>query len=255
MKSTFLKILMMLMALLLCLSACTAPTDSQKFPVVMDAVTDVPASAPTDAPTDVPAAAPAHQLVAEKPEAPYLEVAFYIGGQYVSGYIPLTQEEVMNAMMFSAVVDTMMTIALVTPDNPDENYGPLPQPLVDIAAETAGFLCQSPADVGNIVSATMDTTLFGETHSQTVTDPADLARLQTVLQGAQKMGFRSKCPWTGVLTLTMDDGRTMVIQKASDSCQSMLFGTSFCYEISKADNTWLWELFHEAAPESFSFGE
>ena len=51
------------------------------------------------------------------------------------------------------------------------------------------------------------------------------------------------------MTLSMADGSVMTIQKATDSCPTMLFGTGFCYQISEEDNAWLWSLFHEVAPE------
>ena len=52
-----------------------------------------------------------------------------------------------------------------------------------------------------------------------------------------------------MLALTMADDSSITIQKATDSCPTMLFGTGFCYQISEEDNSWLLSLFHEALPE------
>ena len=54
---------------------------------------------------------------------------------------------------------------------------------------------------------------------------------------------------TAVLELRTPDGSALTLQKAADSCPTMLFGTGFCYQISEEDNAWLWSLFHEVAPE------
>ena len=51
------------------------------------------------------------------------------------------------------------------------------------------------------------------------------------------------------LSTDMADGSALTLQKATDSCPTMLFGTGFCYQISEEDNAWLWSLFHEVAPE------
>ena len=92
------------------------------------------------------------------------------------------------------------------------------------------------------------TTQSDEPRTQTVTNSADLSRLGTILRSAERIQ-RTNCPWTGVMTLSMADGSVMTIQKATDSCPTMLFGTGFCYQISEEDNAWLWSLFHEVAPE------
>ena len=44
----------------------------------------------------------------------------------------------------------------------------------ELAAEYAGFSAQSPADIGEIVSAAMTVTQAGEARTQTVASPADL---------------------------------------------------------------------------------
>ena len=127
-------------------------------------------------------------------------------------------------------------------------YGLMPPLYVELAAAYAGFKAQSPADIGEIMSATMTITQSDEPRTQTVTNSADLSRLGTILRSAERIQ-RTNCPWTGVMTLSMADGSVMTIQKATDSCPMMLFGTGFCYQISEEDNTWLWSLFREVAPE------
>lgn len=166
----------------------------------------------------------------------------------MSGYIALTDEEAAQAARETADVDVADLIEVCTADNPEGSYGLVPPLYAELAAEYAGFSAQSPADIGEIVSAAMTVTQAGEARTQTVASPADLTRLEAVLRGAERVQ-RTSCPWTGVLALTMADGSALTLQKAADSCPTMLFGTGFCYQISEEDNAWLWSLFHEVAPE------
>ena len=231
-----------LLLILLCvLSGCAQepPADPTAAATATQALLIQPE--PTDAP-------PARGLADEQPALPYLRITHFVNGESVSGYIALTDEEVAQAARETANVDVADVIEVCTADNPKGRYGLMPPLYAELAAEYAGFSVQSPADIGEIVSAAMTVTQSGEARTQTVASPADLTRLESVLRSAERVQ-RTSCPWTGVLTLTMADGSAMTIQKATDSCPTMLFGTGFCYQISEEDNAWLWSLFHEVAPE------
>lgn len=184
----------------------------------------------------------------EQPALPYLRISHYVNGEYVSGFLALTDEEVAQAARETANVDVADVIEVCTMDNPKGSYGLMPPLYVELAAAYAGFQSQSPADIREIVSATMSVTQSDEPRTQTITTPADLSRLGTILHSAERIQ-RTNCPWTGVLELTMADGSFMTIQKATDSCPTMLFGTGFCYQVSEEENSWLLSLFHEALPE------
>lgn len=232
----------LLLALLCILSACSQepPVD----PTVTASVTAAQASLVQPEPMNTP---PNRVLTDEQPALPYLHITHYVNGESVSGFIALTDEEVAQASRETAHVDVADAVEVCTSDNPQGSYGLMPPLYAELATRYAGFCAQSPADIGQIVSAAMTVTQLDETQTQTITSPADLARLETILHGAERLQ-RTSCPWNGVLVLTMADGSTMTIQKATDSCGTMLFGTAFCYQISAEDNAWLWSLFHEVAP-------
>lgn len=233
-----------LLLMLLCvLSGCSQEQSAD--PTVAAAVTATQAPLIQPATTDTP---PSREFTDEQPALPYLRITHYVNGEYVSGFIALTEEEAAQAARETANVDVADVIEVCTADNPKSSYGLMPPLYAELAAEYAGFYAQSPADIDEIVSVTITVTQFGETRTQTVTNPADLARLGTILRGAERIQ-RTNCPWTGVLVLTMADGSSITLQKATDSCPTMLFGTGFCYQISEEENVWLWSLFHEAAPE------
>lgn len=191
---------------------------------------------------------PSRIFTDEQPALPYLRITHYVNGEYVNGFLALTDEEVTQAARETANVDVADVIEVCTMDNPKGSYGLMPPLYVELAAAYAGFQSQSPADIGEIVSATMSVTQSDEPRTQTITTPADLSRLGTILRSAERIQ-RTNCRWTGVLELTMADGSSMTIQKATDSCPTMLFGTGFCYRICEEDNSWLLSLFHEALSE------
>ena len=66
-------------------------------------------------------------------------------------------------------------------------YGLMPPLYVELAAAYAGFKAQSPADIGEIMSATMTITQSDEPRTQTVTNSADLSRLGTILRSAERI--------------------------------------------------------------------
>ena len=233
----------LLLALLCVLAGCSQQPSDDPAAAVTVTATQAPMVQPE--PTDT---LPSRVFTEEQPALPSLRMSHYINGEYVSGFLALTDEEVAQAARETANVDVADVIEVCTMDNPKGNYGLMPPLYVELAAAYAGFQSQSPADIGEIVSATMSVTQSDEPRTQTITTPADLSRLGTILHSAERIQ-RTNCPWTGVLELTMADGSFMTIQKATDSCPTMLFGTGFCYQISEEENSWLLSLFHEALPE------
>ena len=233
----------LLIVLLCARSGCSQEQSADPIVAVAMTATQAPLIQPE--PTDTPSS---REFTDEQPALPYLRITHFVNGEFVSGYITLTDEEVAQAASETANVDVADVIEVCTADNPKGSYGLMPSLYAELAAEYAGFSAQSPADIGEIVSATMTITQSNEPRTQTVTNSADLSRLGTILRSAERIQ-RTSCPWTGVVTLSMADGSVMTIQKATDSCPTMLFGTGFCYQISEEDNSWLCSLFHEVAPE------
>lgn len=145
-----------LLPVLLCvLSGCAQEPSGAPAAVPTAAVTGAPASLVPSEPTDTP---PERGFTAEAPALPYLRITHYVNGETVSGYIALTDEEAAQAARETADVDVTDLIEVCTADNPEGSYGLVPPLYAELAAEYAGFEAQSPADIGEIVSAAMTVT-------------------------------------------------------------------------------------------------
>lgn len=132
--------------------------------------------------------------------------------------------------------------ALLFVDADGTEHRDIPAPLLDLAFARCGFTIASPADVGQIVSASMTVVQSGERWTQETTNPDELERLRRVLKGARRAQM-GDCPMNAPLTLTMADGTTMTVHVATDSCAKLIFGGYACYQISKQDRDALWAVF------------
>lgn len=82
-----------------------------------------------------------------------------------------------------------------------------------------------------------------EARTQTVTDKESLNKLADLFRNA-KFGARSGCPFTAPLIITREDGETLTIYVANDSCgTAMINGSVWCEYGEQAD---LAEIFGEA---------
>lgn len=188
------------------------------------------------------------------PPVPCLLVRQFVNGDQREEYIRLTEEDVQNAMLSSYLYTPDMigdyALTLFTQEGlelGDQKDMGVTAPLFDLAAEKCGFYIASPEDIGEIVSASIAVTANGETHMQTVDDPKQLSQLAKILKNAKYTGLYG-CPYTGVLTLSMSDGSEVVIHKATDSCDTLVFGSAAGYEIGRKENTLFWEIFSDVAP-------
>jgi len=183
------------------------------------------------------------------PPAPYLSVYMLKGGQYRYEYISLTEADLKSAAADGytfkpeAIGDAMR---LVTSDAEDADSEPsIPASLYAMAAKRCGFTVASPKDIGTIVRAEMTfAPREGAPLAQVVEDKKSLKDLASLLKRAKKTGL-GNCPFDAVLTMIMKDGRLVTVQKATDSCGTMVFGSAMCYQISDKDNARFWKIFPE----------
>ena len=68
-----------------------------------------------------------------------------------------------------------------------------------------------------------------ETEVQVVKGGESLRELETMFRNAEYTGITG-CPFTARLLLTRTDGETIILQIATDSCDSMILGTSAGYD-------------------------
>lgn len=186
-----------------------------------------------------------------RPAAPYLDVTLYRNGVYCHEYIPLTEDDLFRAAASSylytpeEIGDYAIRLIRVGDDPNVYTNDLIPAPLVELAREKCGFDFFTPKAIGHVVFASLTLNTPHGISTQDVTDPQQLAKLEKILKAA-KPSMMGGCPYTGVLTLTMEDGSTLTLQKATDSCDGILFGSMCHYEIGKKDNDVFWEIFADS---------
>jgi beta-lactamase regulating signal transducer with metallopeptidase domain len=94
----------------------------------------------------------------------------------------------------------------------------------------------APSEIRNVTLARMT---FWD-REVVISDPAVLARLESLLGGAEDLGYASGCPFGSVLTLTRADGREFSLCPAEDSCGVFFAGGN--YYKYPGDNEEFWAL-------------
>lgn len=203
--------------------------------------------------TEYLADASARGVYLVKPEAPYLCVSRYDMGVWRVEYIKLNRTQlnftqVDTRAAYPQAVIGEYSIYLVTDeaeaDEASSSNAPVPAYFVELAREKCAFEVATPGDIGDIVSATMTIGQGDAARSLTVSDPALLGELGDILRRSWYTGL-SKCPYSGVLRLTMADDRELTVHKSTDSCATLIFGSLAGYEISSTANQRFWEIFAE----------
>ncbi len=116
----------------------------------------------------------------------------------------------------------------------------VPQTVLDLAAEKCGYRLASPRDLtGSILEARLDCDWLEQ---PLYASEGDLQRLQAILVGAQ-YGYVGNCGYGARLTLQLSDGSTMVLFKATDDCDSLVFGSYGGYFIGDTENQEFWSIF------------
>ena len=117
---------------------------------------------------------------------------------------------------------------------------PVPPTVLKLLTEQGGYEFVTPEDFrGNMTSAKLEF-YGGETYTAA---QADLPALQKMLTNARPFGGASACWFTARLTVTFDDGRTVSVLKATDSCASFMFGSWNTAMVSSSENEQFWQIF------------
>lgn len=117
---------------------------------------------------------------------------------------------------------------------------PVPPTVLKLLTEQGGYEFVTPEDFrGNMTSAKLEF-YGGETYTAA---QADLPALQKMLANARPFGGASACWFTARLTVTFDDGRTVSVLKATDSCASFMFGSWNTAMVSNRENDQFWQIF------------
>ena len=136
-----------------------------------------------------------------------------------------------NPPVFSLIIDKIEEAMGV-------DYGSFSDTWFDIPLISASL------DFPNL-TASEDGTLTFCVQSQTVLDPEKLARLSQLLkQAVDGHESLSACPYVGILNLTREDGETLQMFVANDSCDSITYEGRIGFEYGKQE--YLAEIFDNA---------
>lgn len=120
------------------------------------------------------------------------------------------------------------------------SYNNAPQAMLDLAIEKCGYQFTSPESItASITEARFDCSWLEE---PLYLDEEHLSRLEEILKSAKMTGV-GNCGYGAKLTLTLDNGETMVVFKGTDDCGSLVFGSWGGYSISDEADDEFWEMF------------
>ena len=169
-------------------------------------------------------------------------------GETRTQYIPLTDAQVQTILSEKGTVQPewhQVCATLHRSGEDDVRYWgtadyPVPPTVLKLLTEQGGYEFVTPEDFrGNMTSAKLEF-YGGETYTA---DKADLPALQKMLTNARPFGGASACWFTAKLTVTFDDGRTVSVLKATDSCASFTFGSWNTAMVSSSENDQFWQIF------------
>jgi hypothetical protein len=103
--------------------------------------------------------------------------------------------------------------------------------IADFAMERTPWEWVDLSEIRDIVRAEMRMKLYRNSPEevQVVEDRDSLKELEELLSNAKLTGYGG-CPYTALLLLTREDGRTITLHIATDSCDSMILGSSAGYD-------------------------
>ena len=169
-------------------------------------------------------------------------------GETRTQYIPLTDAQVQTILSEKGTVQPewhQVCATLHRSGEDDVRYWgtadyPVPPTVLKLLTEQGGYEFVTPEDFrGNMTSAKLEF-YGGETYTAA---QADLPALQKMLTNARPFGGASACWFTAKLTVTFDDGRTVSVLKATDSCASFMFGSWNTAMVSSSENDQFWQIF------------
>ena len=201
----------------------------------------------------------------------YLSVDRFENGRQRWEYIPLTEKEEMDLLASSSLIapelygkfGLQFFLSQESYEEMGRGEGMISSAALDIAKERCRFQVWEPQEIHDIVKAelcfihyeenmeeSVDAGASGTTdrkqikETEVLTDPDRLARLVELLSSSVPSD-EGKCPYSGVLTLTREDGEEIVVHLAMDSCDGFVLGSHGIYSPGKEGTEQLWSLFPE----------
>ena len=187
----------------------------------------------------------------------YLEVWRYENGKQRLEYVPLTADEEKRILRSDALIlpewygyyGLQFYVSSETYEETNQEQGAITYEALRIAEERCRFAAMDISEIHDIVSARLEIKLHNEDDEKqpdpiTITDEKLLKELEEIYLSAEFAG-EGKCPYWGILTLTREDGKELVLSLAIDSCDGFVYGSSGFYSVGKKNAERVWEIFSD----------
>lgn len=181
-------------------------------------------------------------------EEPYLSI-YMISEKYgeITENIPLTEEEYEEIQKITLESRLMLEEKYgfgaslhVNEKSLYFTYNNAPQVVLDLAVEKCGYQFASPDSItASITEACLDCSWLEE---PLYLEDTHFSRLEEILKSAKMTGV-GNCGYGAKLTLTLENGETVVIFKGTDDCGSFVFGSWGGYSVSDDADDEFWEMF------------
>lgn len=190
----------------------------------------------------------------------YLEVYRYENGNRRWEYISLTEEEEKLLRISDALIlpewyghmGLKFIVSEETYDETGEETWAITDEALNIAEERCNFVAMDISEIRDIKEAKLEMNVWDDVDGEKkieilVTEEEILKELEEIFSGAEVF-HEGNCPYTGILTLTRKDGKELVLQLATDSCDGFVYGSCGFYSVGKEKTARVWEIFSEARP-------
>jgi len=188
----------------------------------------------------------------------YLAVDKYENGRERWEYIPLSEEEEQEILGSDEMIAPELYghygmeffVSQQVYEEKEIEQGPITMPAFKIAEERCGFKLGDIAEIHDIVKAEMELCAWDEeteemrTVTEALEDLEQIKELEEILASSEA-DAEGKCPYKAILTLTREDGETVVVSLAADSCDGFILGSHGVYSPGKKATERIWELFPE----------
>ena len=188
----------------------------------------------------------------------YLAVYRFENGKRRWEYVPLTREEEISIMQSDALIlpewygqyGLEFFVSEETYEETGIETWAITDEALKIAEERCNFVAMSLSEIRDLVEVKLEMEVWdeekGDQHLEIrISEDKILKEIEEIFSYAEVSG-EGKCPYTGILTLTREDGVELVISLATDSCSGFVFGSSGFYELDDESAERVWEIFGEA---------
>jgi len=190
----------------------------------------------------------------------YIAVYQYVNGKQRLEHIVLTPEEEKAIFNSDALIlpewygkyGLQYYVSQEIFDEYEDEEGPITAEALKIAKERCGYVAEDISEIRDIIGASLTMRISGIFEEQEdfcleITDENILKELEEIYSSAEVYN-EGKCPYRGILTLTREDGKELILSLAIDSCDGFVFGSNGFYTVGKEKTKRVWEIFEEARP-------